>query len=82
MEAKLRSGTTLIVDRYSYSGVAFTSAKGLDIEWCKVQSSESCLIMRFQVKHIIVFMQAPEIGLLAPDLVVYLEITPEVIYCF
>lgn len=37
MEAKLRSGTTLIVDRYSYSGVAFTSAKGLDIEWCKVE---------------------------------------------
>lgn len=38
--------------------------------------------MRFQVKNIIAFMQAPEIGLLAPDLVVYLEITPEVIYCF
>lgn len=42
----------------------------------------SCLIMRFQVKNINAFMQAPEIGLLAPDLVVYLEITPEVIYCF
>lgn len=55
MEDKLRSGTTLIVDRYSYSGVAFSSAKGLDIEWCK----------------------APEIGLLAPDLVVYLDISPE-----
>ncbi|XP_057787189.1 thymidylate kinase [Salvia miltiorrhiza] len=55
MESKLRSGTTLIVDRYSFSGVAFSSAKGLDIEWCK----------------------APEIGLLAPDLVVYLEISPE-----
>ncbi|XP_009601111.1 thymidylate kinase-like [Nicotiana tomentosiformis] len=55
MEGKLRSGTTLIVDRYSYSGVAFSSAKGLDIEWCK----------------------APEIGLLAPDLVVYLDISPE-----
>ncbi|CAN1773049.1 Thymidylate kinase [Linum perenne] len=35
MESKLRSGTTLIVDRYSYSGVAFSSAKGLDLEWCK-----------------------------------------------
>ncbi|WMV38862.1 hypothetical protein MTR67_032247 [Solanum verrucosum] len=55
MEEKLKSGTTLIVDRYSYSGVAFSSAKGLDIEWCK----------------------APEIGLLAPDLVVYLDISPE-----
>ncbi|KAJ0462772.1 putative dTMP kinase [Helianthus annuus] len=37
MEAKLKSGTSLIVDRYSYSGVAFSSAKGLDIEWCKVR---------------------------------------------
>ncbi|KAK9101627.1 hypothetical protein Scep_025057 [Stephania cephalantha] len=55
MENKLKSGTTLIVDRYSYSGVAFTSAKGLDIEWCK----------------------APERGLLAPDLVLYLDISPE-----
>ncbi|MED6135318.1 dTMP kinase [Stylosanthes scabra] len=55
METKLKSGTTLIVDRYSYSGVAFSSAKGLDIEWCK----------------------APEVGLLAPDLVAYLDISPE-----
>ncbi|KAF7129161.1 hypothetical protein RHSIM_Rhsim10G0009900 [Rhododendron simsii] len=55
MEAKLRSGTTLIVDRYSFSGVAFSSAKGLDMEWCK----------------------APEMGLLAPDMVLYLDIPPE-----
>ncbi|KAK6127493.1 hypothetical protein DH2020_038768 [Rehmannia glutinosa] len=55
MESKLRSGTTLIIDRYSFSGVAFSSAKGLDVEWCK----------------------APEAGLLAPDLVVYLGISPE-----
>ncbi|XP_050382597.1 thymidylate kinase isoform X1 [Argentina anserina] len=55
MESKLKSGTTLVVDRYSYSGVAFSSAKGLDIEWCK----------------------SPEIGLLAPDVVLYLDIPPE-----
>ena len=36
MEDKLKAGTTLIVDRYSYSGVAFSSAKGLNIDWCKV----------------------------------------------
>ena len=38
MEEKLSSGVTLVVDRYSYSGVAFTAAKGvpgLDLEWCK-----------------------------------------------
>lgn len=35
--AALRSGTTLVVDRYAYSGVAFTAAKhvpGLDRAWC------------------------------------------------
>uniref|UniRef100_A0A182PQ90 Thymidylate kinase n=1 Tax=Anopheles epiroticus TaxID=199890 RepID=A0A182PQ90_9DIPT len=35
MEKLLKNGTNLIVDRYSYSGVAFSSAKGLDMEWCK-----------------------------------------------
>lgn len=38
MESKLQSGITVIVDRYAYSGVAFSSAKGLDIEWCKVKA--------------------------------------------
>ncbi|KAL8154673.1 thymidylate kinase-like [Apium graveolens] len=55
MESKLQSGITLIVDRYAYSGVAFSAAKGLDIEWCK----------------------APDMGLVAPDLVLYLDISPE-----
>ncbi|KAL5197313.1 hypothetical protein ABZP36_000825 [Zizania latifolia] len=55
MERKLLGGTTLIVDRYSYSGVAFSAAKGLGIEWCK----------------------APEVGLVAPDLVIYLDVQPE-----
>lgn len=36
MENKLRNGTTLVVDRYSYSGVSFSAAKGLDVNWCKV----------------------------------------------
>lgn len=35
MEKMLQDGVTLIVDRYAYSGVAFSAAKGLDIEWCK-----------------------------------------------
>ncbi|KAH8969909.1 hypothetical protein BDL97_02G058600 [Sphagnum fallax] len=56
MEAKLRVGATLVVDRYSYSGVAFSAAKGLDLNWCK----------------------AREAGLLAPDLVLYLDIPAEV----
>lgn len=39
----LAAGVTLIVDRYAYSGVAFTAAqlpspdpRGLDLDWCKV----------------------------------------------
>ena len=35
MEAKLLSGCTLVCDRYCYSGVAFSAAKGMDFEWCK-----------------------------------------------
>lgn len=35
MEKLLAEGITLIVDRYSYSGVAFSAAKGLDLDWCK-----------------------------------------------
>jgi hypothetical protein len=48
---KLRSGTTLVVDRYAYSGAAFTAAKeipGLTLEWCKVSlpvhASSLCVI--------------------------------------
>ncbi|OBZ87316.1 Thymidylate kinase, partial [Choanephora cucurbitarum] len=35
LKAKLDQGTTLVVDRYAFSGVAFSSAKGLDLDWCK-----------------------------------------------
>ena len=56
MEAKLKVGTSLIIDRYSYSGVAFFAAKGLDLSWCK----------------------APKVGLPTPDLVLYLDINPEI----
>jgi dTMP kinase len=32
----LKCGTTVVVDRYSFSGVAFTAAKQLfSLEWCK-----------------------------------------------
>lgn len=36
MQQKLADGVTLVVDRYAYSGVAFTAAKeGFSLEWCK-----------------------------------------------
>jgi dTMP kinase len=55
---KLNEGTTIICDRYAYSGVAFSSAKpeaNLSLEWC----------------------QAPDVGLPAPDAVVFLDLTQE-----
>ncbi|XP_028817268.1 thymidylate kinase [Denticeps clupeoides] len=36
MKQKLEKGISLVVDRYAFSGVAFTSAKpGFGLEWCK-----------------------------------------------
>ncbi|KAF7243207.1 Thymidylate kinase [Varanus komodoensis] len=36
IKEKLNQGITLIVDRYAFSGVAFTSAKeNFSLEWCK-----------------------------------------------
>jgi dTMP kinase len=32
---KLNNGTNILLDRYSYSGIAFSAAKGLDPSWCK-----------------------------------------------
>ncbi|KAJ1723036.1 hypothetical protein LPJ53_002608 [Coemansia erecta] len=55
MRADLESGTTLIVDRYAFSGVAFSAAKRLDFKWCK----------------------APDVGLLAPDRVFFMDIHPD-----
>lgn len=35
MKKLLEEGVTLIVDRYSYSGIAYSAAKSeLDIDWC------------------------------------------------
>lgn len=31
----LTQGKTIIADRYAYSGVAYSAAKGIDLEWCK-----------------------------------------------
>ncbi|KAJ2571024.1 Thymidylate kinase [Coemansia sp. RSA 1813] len=55
MRADLESGTTLVVDRYAFSGVAFSAAKRLNLKWCK----------------------APDVGLIAPDRVFFLDIHPD-----
>lgn len=35
IEKKLSEGMHICCDRYFYSGVAYSAAKGLDLEWCK-----------------------------------------------
>jgi dTMP kinase len=67
IESLLRDGTTVICDRYAFSGIAFTHAKSLlttappgahnklSYEWCRT----------------------PDAGLPAPDLTLFLDITPE-----
>ncbi|XP_017049562.1 thymidylate kinase [Drosophila ficusphila] len=34
VKQRLLEGKILVVDRYSYSGVAYSAAKGLDFDWC------------------------------------------------
>jgi len=52
----LKAGVTIVCDRYAFSGIAFSLAKGLPFEWCLF----------------------PDIGLPAPDLVLFFDISPEV----
>src|SRR5260370_20988017 len=59
----LTSGTTVICDRYAFSGIAFSASKVtpagqplLPFEWCR----------------------SPDVGLPAPDLVIFLDVTPEI----
>ncbi|OHT05470.1 Thymidylate kinase [Tritrichomonas foetus] len=35
MKKLLESGTSIICDRYWYSGTAYSAAKGMSIDWCK-----------------------------------------------
>ena len=54
---KLKNGTSVVCDRYAYSGVAYSAAKGLDYDWCL----------------------GADRGLLRPDLVFFIDISPEAI---
>jgi len=35
IEQLLAEGTTVVCDRYAFSGVAFSAAKGLPLQWCR-----------------------------------------------
>ena len=55
MKEKLDAGINLVLDRYSYSGTAYTSAKGIDYDWC--MNSEKGLLK----PDIIVYLTVDEI---------------------
>jgi dTMP kinase len=66
LKKTLSEGTTLVVDRYAYSGAVYTASKvrllqtifisqGYDLQWCK----------------------SPDVGLPRPDLVIFLDISVE-----
>ena len=40
LEAQLMAGTTVLCDRYAFSGVAFSTAKGLPLAWCRAPDVE------------------------------------------
>ena len=62
IEKLLNVGTAVICDRYAFSGIAFSASK-VTADGDPLLSFEWC--------------KSPEIGLPAPDLVIFLDITPE-----
>jgi dTMP kinase len=39
IKENIEAGNFVIVDRYAYSGVAYSAAKGMDLEWCKASDA-------------------------------------------
>lgn len=72
----LASGTTVVCDRYAFSGVAFTSAKEAKkekdgmIEGEKKEKEGKQSLLSFE------WCSAPDEGLPAPDAVLYLDLDP------
>ena len=63
IENLLNEGTAVICDRYAFSGIAFSASK--------VAASSSDSKLPFE------WCRAPDIGLPAPDVVLFLDIAPE-----
>jgi dTMP kinase len=66
IESLLDSGTTVICDRYAFSGIAFSASKAL------IQKSSSAVSpLTYE------WCRAPDVSLPAPDLTIFLDISPE-----
>jgi len=64
MISLLESGTTIICDRYAFSGIAFSASK------VEATDNES-RVLKYE------WCRAPDISLPAPDLTLFLDISPE-----
>lgn len=73
MKKLLSEGTTLIVDRYSYSGVAFSAAKRGKLEYLTTNRAAKTFYLGISID----WCKHPENGLPKPDLVFLLTLTAE-----
>lgn len=77
MKNILLKGTNIIVDRYTYSGIAFSSAK--PVCTCSFLYKMKCKFFFFFFQNMnFEWCQQPDTGLLKPDLVIFLDIDPQV----
>jgi dTMP kinase len=63
----LESGTTVICDRYAFSGIAFSASKAL----LQKSSTPASSSLTYE------WCRAPDVSLPAPDLTIFLDISPE-----
>ncbi|CAG7846956.1 SubName: Full=Related to thymidylate kinase {ECO:0000313/EMBL:CCA72209.1} [Serendipita indica DSM 11827] len=71
IERDLLAGTSIVCDRYAFSGIAFSAAKvavSKNSEGNEVRES----ILTYE------WCKSPDTGLPAPDMVIFLDVTPEV----
>ncbi|KAF8318734.1 P-loop containing nucleoside triphosphate hydrolase protein [Clavulina sp. PMI_390] len=77
----LESGTSIICDRYAFSGIAFSTAKSLPTApSSKPDPSSNVPPPTSTTTSTLTYewCRAPDIGLPAPDLVLFLDVSPEI----
>ena len=67
IKSLLDSGTTIICDRYAFSGIAFSASKAL----LQKPSTSASSQLTYE------WCRAPDVSLPAPDLTLFLDISPE-----
>lgn len=78
MVRELEAGTTIICDRYAFSGIAFSAAKSLLSSPPSPHStSQSSTNLTPSSTLTYEWCRAPDMSLPAPDLVLFLDISPE-----